>query len=78
MYMKIIYRKYVLYTLFYVVHKLLYIYYYLVRNGVLILSGKKGSERNHVAYFLRNRGVINSVKKGKIAQSCCTAEISIN
>jgi hypothetical protein len=41
MYMKIICRKYVLYTLFYVVHSI-YTYYYLVRNGVVILSGKKG------------------------------------
>jgi cytidylate kinase len=34
----------------------------------VILSGKKGSGRNRVAIFLRNRGEINQVKKGKIAQ----------
>jgi hypothetical protein len=38
MYMKIIYRKYVLYTLFYVLHKLLYLHstytYNLVRNRI--------------------------------------------
>jgi hypothetical protein len=33
------------------------------------LSGKKGLGRNRVANFLRNRGVINRVKKGKFAQS---------
>jgi hypothetical protein len=66
--MKIICRKYVLYTLFYNVHKLLYLHsiytYYLVRNGVVILTGKKGSGRN--------RAVISKVKKGKIAQSYCS------
>jgi dephospho-CoA kinase len=44
-----------------------------VRNGIVILLGKKGSGRNSVAKFLRNRGVTSLVKKGKIAQSCCTA-----
>jgi predicted permease len=33
-----------------------------VRNGVVILSGKKGLERNRVTNFLRNRGVIIWVK----------------
>jgi hypothetical protein len=63
-----------LYTIFYVVHKLLYIVYThnLVRNCVAILSGKKGSGRNRVTNFLRNRGVISRVEKGKIAQSCFT------
>jgi hypothetical protein len=48
MYMKIICRKYVLYALFYIIHNI-YTYYYLVRNGVVILSGKKGSGRNRDA-----------------------------
>jgi hypothetical protein len=43
-----------------------------VRNGVAILSGKKGFGRNRVANILRNRGVISRVEKGKIAQSCCS------
>jgi hypothetical protein len=43
-----------------------------VCNGVVILSGNKGSGRNHVTNYLRNRGVISRVKKGKIAQSYCT------
>jgi len=38
-----------------------------VRNGVVILTGKKGSGRNRVTNFLRNRGVISRVKKRKIA-----------
>jgi hypothetical protein len=38
---------------------MLHTYYYLVRNGVVILPGKKESGRN--------RGVISRVKKGKIA-----------
>jgi hypothetical protein len=64
MYMNIICRKYVLNTLFYVINRLFYIvpiytHYYLVRNDVVILSGKKGSGCN--------RGVISRVKKGKIA-----------
>jgi hypothetical protein len=28
---------------------------YMVRNGVVILSGKKGLGRNHSVIFLRNR-----------------------
>jgi hypothetical protein len=37
-----------------------------MRNGVVILSDKKGSGRNRVTNFLRNHGVISRVKKGKI------------
>jgi hypothetical protein len=68
------YRKYVLHILFYDVHKLLYLHntntYYLMYNGVVILSDKKESGRNC--------GVISQVKKGKIAQSCCTAKITLD
>jgi hypothetical protein len=41
----------------------------MVRNGVMILSGKKGLERNRSSIFLFNRDVISRVKKGKFAQS---------
>jgi hypothetical protein len=62
MYMHIIESTYILYTLFYVVYKLLYLHsintYYLVRNGVVILSGKKILGRNH--------GAISRVKKEKL------------
>jgi hypothetical protein len=44
----------------------------LVLNVVVISSGKKGSKRNRVANFLRNRGIISWSKRGKIVQSCCT------
>jgi hypothetical protein len=43
----------------------------------VILSGKKGSERNRVTIFLCNSGVISRVKKGKISQSCCTGFSSV-
>ena len=49
--------------------------YHLVRNGVG--TGKKGSGRNRVTNFLRNRRVISGVKKKKIAQSCCTGEYKL-
>ena len=55
------------YYIYYIVYSIYT--YHLVRNGVVILTGKKGSGRNRVPNFLRNRGVISRVKKGKSAQS---------
>jgi hypothetical protein len=40
----------------------------MVHNGVVILSDKKGLGQNRVVNFLRNRGVIDQVKKEKFAQ----------
>jgi hypothetical protein len=38
-----------------------------MRNGVVILSGKKGSGRNCVTNFLHDRVAISQIKKEKIA-----------
>jgi len=49
----------------------------LLRNRVVILSGKEGLRHYRLANLVRNRVVISRVKKGKSAQSYCIGQKQI-